>query len=159
MVAIRRVLQPALGRLVITFALAVGLCGVVALTAAPRADAAVTSAVGVTVVKAAATRKGVPYRAGGSGPRGFDCSGYTKWAYARVGKSLPRTSNAQYRVTVHIGTAQRRVGDLVFFFSGSRISHVGIYAGGGKIWHSPKRGDRVKLSKIWTSKVRYARVR
>ncbi len=143
----------------VTFALAVGLTGAVSLTTAPRADAAVTSAVGIKVVKVAATRKGVPYRYGGTGPRGFDCSSYTTWSYAKVGKSLPRTSKAQYRATLHIAKSQRRPGDLVFVFSGSRISHVGIYAGAGRMWHSPKRGDRVKLAKIWTSKARYGRVR
>ncbi len=36
---------------------------------------------------------------------------------------------------------------------------MGIYAGSGKIWHSPKTGSWVKLDKIWSSKVYYGRVR
>ena len=53
----------------------------------------------------------------------------------------------------------RRPGDLVFFFSGSHVYHVAMYAGHGKIWHAPKPGDRVKLVPLWTTHVRYGRVR
>lgn len=159
MYATRRALKPALGRVVLTFALALGLSSAVSVGAAPRADAAISSAAGIKVVQIAASYKGTPYRAGGTSPRGFDCSGYSRWVYDRIGKSLPRTSAAQYRATQRISKSQRRVGDLVFFGSGSRVYHMGIYAGGGKIWHSPKAGDRVKLATIWTSRVTYGRVR
>jgi cell wall-associated NlpC family hydrolase len=36
---------------------------------------------------------------------------------------------------------------------------VGIYAGDGMMWHSPKTGDTVRLEKIWSEDVRYGRVR
>ncbi|NEB71586.1 C40 family peptidase, partial [Streptomyces fulvissimus] len=57
-----------------------------------------------------------------------------------------------------ISPANRRKGDLVFFHSGGNVYHVGIYAGGGRIWHSPKSGAVVRLEKIWTGNVRYGRV-
>ncbi|PZH20318.1 glycoside hydrolase [Streptomyces sp. NTH33] len=107
----------------------------------------------------AASKKGAPYQWGGTGPRRFDCSGLTLYSFKKAGKKLPRTAAQQYNKTRHISAKNRRAGDLVFFHSGSNVYHVGIYAGGGKIWHAPKTGDVVKLQKIWTKSVWYGRVR
>ncbi|MEE1755427.1 C40 family peptidase [Streptomyces sp. SP18CS02] len=107
----------------------------------------------------AASKKGAPYRYGATGPSRFDCSGLIVYSYKKAGKSLPRTAQQQYNKTRHIGASSRQKGDLVFFHSGSRVYHVGIYAGNNKIWHSPKSGDVVKLARIWTSSVWYGRVR
>ncbi len=155
----RQAPRRALRRSLVAVTIAAGLLTGASVSTAPSAQAAVSSTVGLKVVRVAATRKGVPYRFGGTTTRGFDCSGYSKWAYARVGKRLPRTSQAQYRSAARISASQRRPGDLVFFLSGSHVYHVGIYAGHGKMWHSPRSGQRVRLSTIWTSKVRYGRVR
>ncbi|WP_105975328.1 C40 family peptidase [Streptomyces geranii] len=106
----------------------------------------------------AASKKGSPYKYGAAGPNRFDCSGLTLYSYKKAGKSLPRTAAAQYNKTKHISAKNRRGGDLVFFHSGSNVYHVGIYAGKGKIWHSPKTGDVVRLQKIWTKSVWYGRV-
>ena len=160
MTAIRRALLPAPVQ-VLLLTLILALSGLVSTAAAPSAQAAVHSSVatGEKAVQIATTRKGTPYRSGGSSPSGFDCSGYTRWVYAKLGKNLPRTSRAQYSATAKVPASRRQPGDLVFFGTGSRVYHVGIYAGGGRIWHSPKAGDRVKLAKIWTSRVTYGRVR
>ncbi|KPI16695.1 NLP/P60 protein [Actinobacteria bacterium OK074] len=107
----------------------------------------------------AASKKGSPYKYGAEGPRRFDCSGLTLYSFKKAGKSLPRTAAAQYNKTKHISAGNRTLGDLVFFHSGSSVYHVGIYAGKGKIWHSPKTGETVKLEKIWTKSVWYGRVR
>ncbi|MFJ6104067.1 C40 family peptidase [Streptomyces sp. NPDC092359] len=107
----------------------------------------------------AASKKGAPYRYGSAGPSRFDCSGLTLYAYQKAGKSLPRTAQQQYNRTTRVSAASRQKGDLVFFHSGGRVYHVGIYAGSGKIWHSPKTGSWVKLDKIWSSKIYYGRVR
>ena len=48
-------------------------------------------------------------------------------------------------------------GDLVFY-GGKRKTHVGIYAGNGRMWHSPRSGDVVKLAKI-RSGAAFGRVR
>ncbi|MGW3651597.1 C40 family peptidase [Streptomyces sp. NPDC000878] len=106
----------------------------------------------------AASKKGSPYKYGATGPNRFDCSGFTLYSYKKAGKKLPRTAASQYNKTKHISAKSRRGGDLVFFHSGSNVYHVGIYAGKGKIWHSPKTGDVVKLQKIWTKSVWYGRV-
>ena len=111
------------------------------------------------VVHVAASKKGTPYRYGASGPRAFDCSGYTRWVFAKVGRHLPRTSSGQARAVRHIRKSQRRRGDLVFFRSGGHVYHVGIYAGHGRIWHAPRSGERVHKERLWTSAVSYGRVR
>ncbi|MFD3512972.1 C40 family peptidase [Streptomyces sp. NPDC058657] len=107
----------------------------------------------------AASKRGAPYKYGAAGPYRFDCSGLTLYSYKRVGKSLPRTAQAQYNKTRHISRSQRQRGDLVFFHQGRRVYHVGIYAGGGKIWHSPKRNTVVRLERIWSKSVWYGRVK
>ncbi|KAF4410473.1 MULTISPECIES: C40 family peptidase [Streptomyces] len=107
----------------------------------------------------AAAKKGSPYRFGAAGPHRFDCSGLTMYSFKRAGKKLPRTAAAQYNSARRVPASARARGDLVFFHSGGRVYHVGIYAGHGKIWHSPKTGAVVRLEKIWTNSVRYGRVR
>lgn len=111
------------------------------------------------VLHVAASKKGTPYRYGANGPRAFDCSGFTRWVFGRVGKHLPRTSRAQAAFARHVRTSQRRTGDLVFFRSRGRVYHVGIYAGHNRIWHAPRTGERVHRERIWTRSVSYGRVR
>jgi cell wall-associated NlpC family hydrolase len=147
-------------RLLMVLALVLGLSGGVATTLAPPAQAAgVSASVGVKALRSAAAKRGAPYRWGAVGPSRFDCSGLTLWSYARAGKRIPRTAAQQYAATIHIRKVWLRPGDLVFFFSGRTIYHVGIYAGAGRIWHSPRTGSVVKLARIWSSAVRYGRVR
>lgn len=126
----------------------------------PPANAAVSAAVGVKAVTVAASYAGVKYRLGGTSPTtGFDCSGYTKYVFAKIGKTIPRVAQDQYNASTKIYTQYARAGDLVFFFSGSRVYHVAIYAGNGYIWHAPKPGGAVSKVKLWTSAVKYGRVR
>ena len=129
---------------------------------APAAQAATMSPLqmrGLEVVHIAASKRGAPYVYGAEGPRAFDCSGLTHWVYAHVGRHLPRTAAQQYGATRWISARDRRPGDLVFFHSGGHVYHVGIYAGGGGIWHAPHTGARVRWERIWTRAVSYGRVR
>jgi len=82
---------------------------------------------------------GAPYRFGGTGEGGFDCSGLVVRVYAGLGVRLPRTAAGQFAA---LPPASRlRPGDLVFFsFKGHRIDHVGIYLGGGRFVHASNRG-------------------
>jgi cell wall-associated NlpC family hydrolase len=144
---------------VLAFALTLGLT-VPHLVEAPSASAAVPAAVSLKAVHFAATRKGATYRIGAEGPHHFDCSGLTQWAYRHAGKLIPRTAEQQWKASIHLRSkSSRRPGDLVFFFAGSHAYHVAMYAGHGRIWHAPKPGDRVKLVPLWTTHVRYGRVR
>lgn len=86
---------------------------------------------------------GTPYKFGASTSttRNFDCSSFTKYIFAKYGVNLPRTSVAQSKVGTAVSKANLRVGDLVFFSSGSRangknVTHVAVYAGNGKILHT-----------------------
>ncbi|MCM2391673.1 C40 family peptidase [Streptomyces albipurpureus] len=109
-------------------------------------------------LKVAASKKGAPYKYGAVGPSRFDCSGLTLYSFKKAGKKLPRTAQQQYNKTKRISASKRQAGDLVFFYSGRNVYHVGIYAGQNKIWHSPKTGSWVKLDKIWSKSVKYGRV-
>ncbi len=112
------------------------------------------------LLRTAASLKGRPYRWGATGPRAFDCSGYTVYVMKSQRRKIPRTSAAQYRHAWKIRRTSARPGDLVFYRSTSgRVYHVGIYAGKGRIWHSPHSGSRVKLSKITNKRWAVGRIR
>jgi cell wall-associated NlpC family hydrolase len=97
---------------------------------------------------------GVPYLWGGTTPGGFDCSGFTQYAYRQVGISIPRTSRVQYTAGQFIPASRTDLlepGDLVFFGYGgdpAQVHHVGMYAGGGVFIHAPGAGDHVKYSSL-----------
>ena len=57
--------------------------------------AALADGSGSEAVAAALTRIGAPYGWGATGPDTFDCSGLMVWSYQQMGKSIPRTSQAQ----------------------------------------------------------------
>jgi cell wall-associated NlpC family hydrolase len=95
------------------------------------------------VVSAARQAMGKPYLYGGTGKgdAGFDCSGLIQYAYAQQGISLPRVSTDQAtrgrEVERAIDALQR--GDILTFAAqpgGSKVSHVGLYLGGGRFVHS-----------------------
>lgn len=98
---------------------------------------------------------GTPYVWGGTTPRGFDCSGFTSYVYKNAkGKSIPRTSGAQYAGAKKISKSQLKAGDLVFFSVGSnRITHVALYAGNGQLLHAA--GNSVKFQSLYTYWDRY----
>ena len=106
-----------------------------------RAQAAIDAAYSVI---------GTPYQWGGSSPEtGFDCSGFTMWAWAHAGVSLPHSSQMQYDVLPHVAREDLQPGDLVFFYS--PIHHVGIYVGGGRMIDSPHTGTVVQVRAIFWS--------
>lgn len=134
------------------------LLAVAVVTPAPQASA---STLGLNAVSVAAAQKGKPYKYGATGAAAFDCSGLVVYVYdTRLHKHLPRTASGQRRSTARVAKSQVRPGDLIFFYTGStsNVTHVGVYAGGGRIWHSPHTGDHVKLSTLWTTKWTAGRV-
>ncbi len=105
---------------------------------------------GARVVHAASKEWGHPYVYGGEGPVAFDCSGLTKYVYNKFGVQLPHNAAAQYQVVDHVSKSDMRLGDLVFFYDGSGIYHVGIYAGGHQMWAASHTGDYVRKQPIYT---------
>ncbi len=102
-----------------------------------------------SVVRRALGYLGSRYSYGGSGARGFDCSGFTSYIYRQHGIYLPHNSAAQYRVGKPVSRSELRPGDLVFFRTrGRRISHVGIYMGSGKFVHASSARGRVRIDTL-----------
>jgi cell wall-associated NlpC family hydrolase len=101
----------------------------------------------------------VPYQYGGSTEEGFDCSGLVQYAYANVGKRIPRTTAEQWRQLGPVSNDQIRVGDLLFFRIGGKISHVGMYIGKGRFVHAPSTGRDVSTESLNSDFYRKAFVR
>jgi cell wall-associated NlpC family hydrolase len=128
-----------------------------------------------TVLDAALSQRGVPYSWGGGNAdgkstgiccspsgfsgesiKGFDCSGLTQYAFARVGIRLPRLASAQAgvgkRIPAALGTFALKPGDLVFFAYApgrdSTIYHVGIYAGSGQMINAARPNTVVRLDGV-----------
>lgn len=107
------------------------------------------------VIAYSKTFLGTPYVYGGESPSdgGFDCSGFTKYVFAKYGYTLNRISADQALNGVYVSRTNIQPGDLIFYsFEGNGvIGHVGIYLGNGKMIHSPKTGDTVKITDVSTS--------
>lgn len=105
------------------------------------------------VIQIAMQYIGVPYVWGGSSPRGFDCSGLVKYAYAKLGIYLPHSSAMQYSYGVSVSRSQLKPGDIVFFYS--PIHHVGLYIGNGQMVNAT--GDHVQVGPVFKSSYHGAR--
>ena len=97
---------------------------------------------------------GYPYVWGGSNPNtSFDCSGFVCWSMTASGVwNVGRTSaQGLYNACTPVSDSNVQPGDLIFFvgtYDTPGISHVGIYAGGGKMLHC---GDPIRYVDINTS--------
>lgn len=70
------------------------------------------------------------YEWSGNGPKGYDCSGFTKYLYSTyLGINLPRNSEEQasYMSKYRVPVSQAQPGDLLW-----KSEHVGIYYGNGQ---------------------------
>ena len=108
------------------------------------------------MIGTAASLVGIPYKWGGTTPAGFDCSGFTQYVFAQNGISLPRTTGAQWSVTRAVSNPQP--GDLVFYGVGASSTHMGIYAGNGMMYDSPRAGKSTSLRPLFSGNYSFRRV-
>jgi cell wall-associated NlpC family hydrolase len=94
---------------------------------------------------------GKPYRWGATGPDAFDCSGLTSQAWAHAGRTIPRTSQAQWKSLTRVPMGKLRPGDLVVYYP--TATHVALYVGDGMVIQAPRPGARVKVSPVHTNPV------
>jgi peptidoglycan DL-endopeptidase CwlO len=74
----------------------------------------------------ARTQYGKAYEYGGTGPRGYDCSGLVMEAYKHAGIKLPRTTSGMLGSKLLVQVSRPQKGDLAFYGTG----HVELYAHG-----------------------------
>ena len=110
------------------------------------------------IVRRALSLRGIPYRNGGTDPKGFDCSGLVQYVFAQEGVALPREVREQVRAGRDVRLAGIQAGDLIFFrISGTEPSHVGISIGGDDFVHAPSSRGVVRVEKF-SAVVRVANV-
>jgi len=109
-------------------------------------DKELAAPLGTRVARYAQRLIGVPYSWGGSSPRtGFDCSGFVRYVYSRVGINLPHSSYADFNLGQRVSRWALKPGDLVFF---NGVGHVGMYIGNGRFIHAPHSGTSVQISSM-----------
>ncbi|MBU7464310.1 C40 family peptidase [Lactiplantibacillus pentosus] len=90
------------------------------------------------LIAAAKTYLGTPYEE-------MDCSAFTQAAFAKIGRTIGRTTYAQATLGTHVSFSSARAGDLIFWGSDSAPYHVGIYLGNGQYIASPTEGETVSI--------------
>lgn len=76
------------------------------------------------------------YLWGGTVGPNYDCSGLMQAAFASVGVLLPRDSYQQEAFATPVEQANLQPGDLIFFGSRDRTTHVALHLGSGQYIHS-----------------------
>ncbi|MFJ8975399.1 NlpC/P60 family protein [Streptomyces sp. NPDC102282] len=101
---------------------------------------------GGEAVRFAVEQIGKPYVWGAEGPESFDCSGLTSQAWSDAGRTIPRTSQEQWRQLPRVPVGSLRPGDLVVYFP--KATHVALYIGNGLVVQAPRPGASVKVSPL-----------
>jgi len=117
------------------------------------------------IIQLAKQKLGGKYVWGAVGQRGtFDCSGLTKYVFAKNGINIPRTSINQSKFGKYVSRGNLKKGDLIFFDTSKTrkgyVNHVGIYLGNGKFIHASSAKKKVvvsRLSKFYASRYKGAR--
>ena len=92
-----------------------------------------------SIVAVARSQIGTRYRWGAETPgKAFDCSGFVRFVMSALRIELPRTADEQGQFGEEIArdTASLRPGDILTFGTAKRLTHIGIYAGEGRVIHA-----------------------
>jgi cell wall-associated NlpC family hydrolase len=91
-----------------------------------------------------------PYVYGGSSPRGFDCSGFTRYIFSKFGYLLPHRAFEQAKIGESVPKEELQPGDLVFFFTqrSKQVNHAGIYLEAGQFIHASSGSGTVRISSL-----------
>lgn len=76
------------------------------------------------------------YLWGGTVAPNYDCSGLMQAAFAAAGIWLPRDAYQQEGFTQPVALEELQPGDLIFFGSNQKATHVGLYLGDRQYIHS-----------------------
>ena len=101
---------------------------------------------------------GTKYKYGGASPsKGFDCSGLMQYIHKKgSGINIPRTAAAQRNKSRTVNFNQLQPGDMLFFKTGRRTDHVGVFIGNHQFIHAPNSRSRVQVTSMndayWRSK-------
>ncbi len=124
-------------------------------------DFALTVKMNAMVKRLKNTIRHTPYVYSGDTPRGWDCSGMTRWLYRQMGVEIPHSANQQG----HIGrrVSEPNVGDVVVFArpGSTNFYHAAIYIGNGKIINANAyyRSTVIEPLKAYKGKqIRYIRI-
>ncbi len=81
--------------------------------------------------------EGTPYKYAGNTKKGVDCSYFVQNAYIQsLNIKLPRTTKYQSKQGQEVNKHRLKTGDLVFFITGHKKRHVGIYLNNGHFMHA-----------------------
>ncbi|WLV25422.1 C40 family peptidase [Aciduricibacillus chroicocephali] len=106
---------------------------------------------GQNLVKTGRQFLNLPYLWAGLSGFGFDCSGFTYAMHRANGIDIPRDSTAQAKSGQALKKSQLKPGDLLFFAHNNgkgKVHHVAMYAGGGKMIHSPNTASSIRIDSI-----------
>lgn len=79
------------------------------------------------------------YLWGGTVAPNYDCSGFVQSAFMAAGIQLPRDSYQQEDFAHRIAQSEVQPGDLIFFGTPERTTHVALYIGEGNYIHSSSK--------------------
>lgn len=92
---------------------------------------------------------GTPYGFGSKNSSQTDCSGFTQQVYKQFGVALPHSAAEQAKFGAKVSVEDLQVGDLMFYQTyKSEPSHVGIYAGDGRMIHASYSNKKVQYDSI-----------
>ena len=78
---------------------------------------------------------------------GVDCSGFVQQIYKKFGITMKRVAKEQAKQGVAVTSANKKVGDLVFYANSSGVvDHVAIYIGNNQVVHAASSKTGIKIS-------------